>query len=46
MKSIKGFWQAHGIAKRNIVTDDELEQIVESSVRQVNLITLWPSFVF
>ena len=46
VKSIKRFCQAHGIAKRNIVTDDELDQIVESSVRQVNLIILWPSFVF
>ena len=46
VKSIKRFCQAQGIAKRNIVTDDELDQIVESSVRQVNLIILWPSFVF
>ena len=46
VKSIKRFCQAQGIAKRNIVTDDELDQIVESSVRQVNLILLWPSFVF
>ena len=46
MKSIKRFCQARGIAKRNIVTDDELDQIVESSVRQVNLIILWPSFEF
>ena len=46
VKSIKRSYQAHGIAKRNIVTDDELDQIVESSVRQVNLIILWPSFVF
>ena len=46
VKSIKRFCQAHGIAKRNIVTDDELDQIVESSVRQVNLIILWLSFVF
>ena len=46
VKSIKSFCQAHGIAKRNIVTDDELDQIVKSSVRQVNLIILWPSFVF
>ena len=45
-RGIKRFCQAHGIAKRNIVTDDELDQIVESSVRQVNLIILWPSFVF
>ena len=34
MKSIKRFCQAHGIVKRNIVTDDERDQIVE------------PSFVF
>ena len=46
VKSRKRFCQAHGIAKRNIVTNDELDQIVESSVRQVNLIILWPSFVF
>ena len=46
VKSINCFCQVHGIAKRNIVTDDELDQIVESSVRQVNLIILWPSFVF
>ena len=46
VKSIKRFCQAHEIAKRNIVTDDELDQIVESSVRLVNLIILWPSFVF
>ena len=46
VKSIKRFCQAQGIAKRNIVTDDELDQIVESSVRQVNLITLWPPIVF
>ena len=43
---MKRFCQAHGIAKRNIVTDDEPDQIAESSVRQVNLIILWPSFVF
>ena len=29
VKSIKRFCQAHGIAKKNIVTDDELNQIVE-----------------
>ena len=46
MKSINRFCQAQGLAKRNIVTDDELDQIVESSVRQVNLIILWPPFVF
>ena len=48
VKSIQRFCQAQGqgIAKRNTVTDDELDQIVESSVRQVNLIILWPSFVF
>ena len=46
VKSKKRFCQAQGMAKRNIVTDDELDQIVESSVRQVNLIILWPSFVF
>ena len=47
VKSIKRFCQAHGIAKRNIVTDGlKLDQIVESSVRQVNLIILWPSSVF
>ena len=46
VKSIKRFCQAHRIAKRNIVTDDELDQIAKSSVRQVNLIILWPSFGF
>ena len=46
VKSIKRFCQAQGIAKRNIVTDVELDQIVESSVRQVSLITLWPPIVF
>ena len=46
VKSIKRFCQAQGLAKRNIVTDDELDQIVESSVLQVNLIILWPSVVF
>ena len=46
VKSIKRFCQAQGLAKRNIVTDDELDQIVESSVLQVNLIILWPPFVF
>jgi hypothetical protein len=40
IKSIKRFCQAHGIAKRKLVTDDELDQIVESSVRQVNVCTI------
>ena len=40
VKSIKRFCQAHGIAKRKLVTDDELDRIVESSVRQVNVCTI------
>ena len=48
VKSIKRFCQAQGLAKTEILLlhDNELDQIIESSVGQVNLIILWPSFVF
>jgi hypothetical protein len=37
LKSIKRFCQNTGIRKRNLVTDNELDEIVEASVRQVNI---------
>ena len=36
IKSIKRFCQKHRIQKRNRVTDDELDQLVQASVQQVN----------
>ena len=39
-KKTKCFCQVHCIAKRKIATDNELDQTVESSMRQVNVIVL------
>jgi hypothetical protein len=37
VKSLKRFCQRHGIKKRGLVSDNELDEIVASSVRQVFL---------